>query len=272
MQADQPKTYNHILKILDYFKKDILDDIVKSLSLNIYYEDQTVTICGQNFVIDIYIKEDKMLSLTFLEESYSEYFVNEALLLDFCLRNKEMKLFYQLLKYFASFDLENEPLREKIIEKKLIRVSKGINVCDCILKGQNYCCSGSFTSLISKGKKYCMFSHIMQEIIDINNFVYCFRTKNDAFIIFNECFEFNKIENVKSEISRNHLFYSQVSEDFKYGDEYFEIIMDDNIYRIRKDMSFYIVEKDKEKMHEGISFLLKRGIPYKKAIKYFVEI
>lgn len=274
-----PFMTENILLLLDHFTDDLYVAICKSLNLELYIEDQTTTISGNKFVVDIVKKENtQSVLLYFLEENYQEFFEHLKTYFDVCLAQKNMKLFYYLLKFLSKIERsKNESKFCKIIKNQYFEI------CQCVFS--NVSTVEFIDDVVKKGNGYNIFTHRHERLFVYNNYIFNFYiVDNETYFCNKKISEFcskkigdfcssdfcsNDLEHfecMKDEIRKRFDFYKNVNEKYVLGEERINI---NDTHFIDTNLSVY---DDKNVRNKQYSFLLKKGFTIHQILDVYSEL
>lgn len=250
-----------LLMLLEHFKECLFQEICQILHLDYYVEDNTITISGINFVIDIFKEEkQKHVMLTFIDDSYKPYFSYVECYLNICLKNHDMKMFFYLLKYFSQLDKIGKNKIE--ITKQKITRNKYFSICNCLYNDP--CFVASFEDIIKKGTSYNIFTHRNEKMIFLDKMIFNYELKNNKILFYEEFIDFIDDESFKN----NYKFYKLIEDKYKYKED--KIFGNENNvdFVVTTDLSFYIEKNMSLTRNPALSFLLKRGYTIKESLEY----
>lgn len=257
---------HHILNmLLDHFPTLDFPTIAQLLHLEHYTEDDTLTISGINFVLDIFHTPLRCM-LSFVDESYTPFFKHVETYLNTCLQFNNIKEFANLLLYFTKIDkAEKESLPTGCRLQKL--TSKGFWACACVFS-EGYVLP--FNTIRRQPINYNIFTHRVEECLIIKNEIFSIEIVNNVFMLFNR--PFMNLEDVKREINRNFRFYTLVNEDCVVSEDHFSGVKNGFKFTVSRQLDCFSVRGNEVVKNRVVSFLLKRGVSLDRAFDYISNV
>ncbi|TBU04467.1 hypothetical protein CWI38_0375p0020 [Hamiltosporidium tvaerminnensis] len=213
----------------------------KKLPIQYFKEENTYTLSGKNFVLDI---KNDISKIFFVEDSYNVHFEYLEFYFNKLLSKKDFFTFFFAFKYFLYFDYSSKNDNNS----NILKLHSGLWFCECLFS-ENPCIIYDIHQLVKMSEKsenrnafYNIFTHRYEIFYEKYILPVFDKSINAETIDYKE-----KIKNI--------YFYNLSGGNYTYPHECIEINLNSKVYKICKNLDVYVGEY---KIPE-LSFLLKCG-------------